>query len=86
MRIAGTTLRKFASGSPMPISTTLVIDALVRPACQPSSRSRATPGPTISAAVRLRLKPCCAVEQNEQSSAQPTCEEMHSVPRSSSGM
>ena len=32
------------------------------------------------------MKPCCAVEQNEQSSTQPTCEEMQSVPRSVSGM
>src|SRR5207302_7943 len=42
--------------------------------------------PTISAVLRLRLKPCRAVAQNEQSSTQPTCEEMHRVPRSGSGM
>src|SRR3981081_4108268 len=42
--------------------------------------------PTISAVVRLRLNPCCAVEQKEQSKAHPTCEEMHNVPRSGSGM
>jgi hypothetical protein len=40
----------------------------------------------ISATVRLRLKPCLPVEQKEQSSAHPACVEMHSVPRSSSGM
>ena len=85
MRIAGTTLRKLASGSPMPMNTMLVMMRL-SPTCQPSSRFASHTWPTISAVVRLRLKPCCAVEQNEQSSAQPTCEEMHSVPRSSSGM
>jgi len=40
----------------------------------------------ISATLRLRLKPCRPVEQNEHSSAQPACEEMHSVPREVSGM
>ena len=40
----------------------------------------------ISATDRLRLKPCLPVEQKEQSSAQPACEEMHSVPRSVSGI
>src|SRR5262245_54124083 len=85
MRIAGMTLRKFASGSPMPISTMLVM-MRSPPTFQPSSRLASHTWPTISAAVRLRLKPCCAVEQNEQSSTQPTREEMHSVPRSSSAM
>ena len=61
-------------------------DAVVAAPASRARDSRATPGPTISAVVRLRLKPCCAVEQNEQSIAQPTCEEMHSVPRSASGM
>ena len=42
--------------------------------------------PMISAAVRLRLKPCRPVEQNVHSSAQPTWDEMHSVPRSVSGI
>ena len=40
----------------------------------------------ISAVDRLRLKPCVAVEQNWQFSAQPTCEDTHSVPRPLSGM
>src|SRR5574343_2023843 len=40
----------------------------------------------ISATDRLRLKPCLPVEQKAQSSAQPACVEIHSVPRSSSGM
>src|SRR5690606_20716525 len=42
--------------------------------------------PMISAVVRLRLKPWAPVAQNAQSRAQPTCEEMHSVPRAGSGM
>ena len=48
--------------------------------------SRATPGRRSPRRVRLRLKPCCAVEQNVQSIAQPTWLEMHSVPRPGSGM
>ncbi len=83
--MAGTTLRKFASGSPMPISTTLLIRRS-SPAWKPSSFCARNTWPTISAAVRLRLKPCCAVEQKLQSIAQPTCEEMHNVARSPSGM
>ncbi len=42
--------------------------------------------PRISETARSRLKPWRPVEQNPQSSAQPTCEETQSVPRSSSGM
>src|SRR3569833_2567391 len=40
----------------------------------------------ISAVLRLRLKPCCAVEQKLQFKVQPTCDDTHKVPRSSSGM
>src|SRR6185437_1761857 len=86
---AGTTLRKLASGSPMPMRTTLLTmrSRAESWAKEPaSSRLASQTCPTISAVVRLRLKPCCAVEQNEQSSAQPTCEEMQRVPRSGSGM
>ena len=94
MPSAGTTLRKFASGSPMPMSTTLVtrrgsagaVASAVGDASRASSRAASHTWPTISAVLKLRLKPCCAVAQKEQSSAQPTCEEMHSVPRSGSGM
>src|SRR5262245_42011155 len=86
MRSAGTTLRKFASGSPMPMSTTFVTARSSGRPDVPSSRFASQTCPTISAVVRLRLNPCCAVEQKEQSSAHPTCEEMHSVPRSGSGM
>ena len=42
--------------------------------------------PTISPAVRLRTSLWVPVWQNEQVRVQPTCEEMQSVPRSSSGM
>src|SRR5210317_1780405 len=42
--------------------------------------------PIISAAVRLRLNPCAPVAQNAQSSAHPTCDEIHKVPRAGSGM
>jgi len=40
----------------------------------------------ISAALRLRLKPCLPVEQKPQSSVQPAWLETHRVPRPSSGM
>ena len=76
----------------MPIITTLVIGGLpcsIHGAVKPSAsrvRLACHSCPMISAVVRLRLKPCLPVEQNAQSSAHPACEEMHSVPRSSSGM
>jgi hypothetical protein len=38
------------------------------------------------AAVRLREKPWWPVEQKRQPTAQPACDDTHSVPRSSSGM
>ena len=85
-------MSKLASGSPMPIITTLVIGArpcsthgAVTPSAS-SARLACQSWPMISPVVRLRLKPCLPVEQNAQSSAQPACDEMHSVPRSSSGM
>src|SRR5262245_33908473 len=87
--VAGTRVRKLARGSPMPMSTMLVMmrsSPTFHPVSFESSRMASHTCPTISAVVRLRLKPCCAVEQNVQSSTQPTCEEMHRVPRSSSGM
>ena len=85
MLIARTTLSKFASGSPMPIITTLVS---LRCWCGTLPRWRAAihTWPMISAVDRLRLKPWVAVEQNVQLSAQPTCEDTHSVPRPLSGM
>ncbi|MMZ66955.1 hypothetical protein D3C75_822550 [compost metagenome] len=35
----------------------------------------------ISSGVKSRWKPCLPVEQNEQSNAQPTCDEIHKVLR-----
>src|SRR6266513_1927341 len=87
IRIAATTLSKLASGSPMPIITTLVIG------CRPcSTHGAVTPSassarlacqswPMISATDRFRLKPCLPVEQKAQSSAQPACEDTQRVPR-----
>ena len=69
----------------MPISTTFVTWRS-RVGCAPSVRVASHTWPTISAALRLRLKPWAPVEQKLQSSAQPTWLEMHSVPRSGSGM
>ena len=51
----------------MPMNTTLVIAARRRARHHASSRCASHTWPTISATLRLRLKPCCAVEQNEQS-------------------
>ena len=81
----------------MPIRTTLVTQRARASGTRPSvgrtppgqspSRSRATMSwPTISPAVRLRTSFCVPVWQNVQVSVQPTWEEMHSVPRSDSGM
>ena len=85
MLIARTTLSKFASGSPMPIITTLVSR---RCWCGtlPSARAATQTWPMISAVDRLRLNPCVAVEQNVQFSAQPTCDDTQRVPRPLSGM
>ena len=69
----------------MPIITTLVS---LRCWCGTLPRCCAATQtwPMISAVDRLRLKPCVPVEQNWQLSAQPTCEDTHSVPRPLSGM
>ena len=42
--------------------------------------------PIISETVKLRLNPCCAVEQNVQAKAQPTWEDTQRVARSASGI
>ncbi len=42
--------------------------------------------PTISPAVRLRTSFCVPVWQNAQPMGQPTCDDTHNAPRSSSGM
>src|SRR5574343_312050 len=82
---ADTTLSKLASGSPMPIITTLEMTRSffgVTPMALLAHHS----WPMISAVLRLRLKPWRPVEQKVHSSAQPTWDDMHKVPRSSSGM
>ena len=78
----------------MPISTTLVMARwsagrrlLERQAGHSPRRSRATSTwPTISPAVRLRTSFWVPVWQKLQVRVQPTWLDMHSVPRSSSGM
>ena len=79
------TLSKFAIGSPMPIMTTLEITRSFF-GVTPIALFAHHNCPMISAAVRLRLKPWRPVEQKVHSNAQPTCEEIHNVPRSASGI
>ena len=85
MRAAGNTWVTLSSGSPMPMKTTLVILRL-RLGSASSALVATHIWEMISQFSRLRLKPCLPVAQKLQSSAQPTCEEMHRVPRSFSGM
>ena len=80
----------------MPIMTTLLTtrvssDALALsrravPISASSTRLAHHSWPMISLVFRLRLKPWCPVEQKRQFTTQPAWLEMHSVPRSSSGM
>ena len=71
----------------MPIMTMLVSLRFVSGDGHSPNASRAIiTWPTISAGSRLRTRRCVPVWQNLQVSVQPTCEETHSVPRSSSGM
>ena len=49
-------------------------------------RAQSAPAPTISPAVKLRIKPSVAVRQKWQSTAQPACVDMQIVCRFSSGM
>ena len=83
---AGITLFKFSNGSPIPIITTLVIGRRPVSFNEPIILAARQTCPIISDTFKLRLKPCCAVEQNLHSKAQPTCEETHNVARSSSGI
>ncbi len=69
----------------MPMNTTLVTGGLSS-GSQPSCWLASHTWPTMSAADRLRLKPCLPVAQKAQSIAQPTWLEMHSVRRAGSGM
>ena len=79
--MAATVLSKLSKGSPMPIMTTLVILF-----SKPKRFCATITWPIISAVVKLRLKPCWAVEQKVHAKAQPICDETHKVPRPSSGM
>ena len=81
---ASVTASKFNSGSPIPMNTTLVmlrssLPARIRPS--PAAISARHTWPTISARLRLPLKPRLPVAQKLQSRAQPTWDEMHRVLR-----
>ena len=67
----------------MPMNTRLVTG---RPISSRAKRSESRYWATISAAVRWRRKPKDPVAQNRQPSAQPACEDRHSVSRSPAGM
>ena len=72
----------------MPIITTLSIARSPSPSpsrCR-SRRSANHTWATISQVRRLRLNPWCPVEQKRHPTAQPACEDTHSVPRPVSGM
>ena len=71
----------------MPIMTMLVMCRSSLAEGQSPSASRASMSwPTISPVSRLRTQGWVPVWQKRQFSVQPTWEERHSVPRSSSGM
>ena len=70
----------------MPIITTLEMTRSSVFRCWRKKCSANHNWATISPVVRLRLKPWWPVEQKRQPTAQPACDEMHSVPRPSSGM
>src|SRR6266568_954403 len=82
---AATVLSKLSSGSPIPISTTLLMTRSP-PGIAPSSRLASHSCPMISPTERFRLNPCLPVEQNRQARVQPAWVEMHRVPRLVSGM
>src|SRR5690606_12374897 len=79
--MAATTLSKLSSGSPMPIITTLVMARSILAGTLPNDLLAIHTWPMTSAAVRSLLYPCLPVEQKLQPSAQPACEETHSVRR-----
>ena len=76
---ARVTLARLCSGSPMPMKTMLV-------GRRPATAVACATCSTISPADRWREKPRVAVAQNWQSSAQPTCDEIHSVSMSRSSL
>ena len=78
---------RFASGSPIPMYTTLEIglDAR-RPISSRATRSESRYWATISAALSWRRNPKSPVAQKRHASAQPACDERQSVRRSRVGM
>src|SRR6266851_3727577 len=82
MRSAAMTASKLRSGSPWPMSTRLVCGASWDLCCSSGSKTCAR----ISAGVRLRIRPSCAVRQKWQSTAQPAWVEMQMVCRPVLGM
>ena len=76
----GSTAFQFIMGSPIPMNTMLVMPM------GGSSRRISRTCAAISHVARLRENPMRPVAQNAHLSAQPACEEMHSVTRLPSGM
>ena len=75
---ASRTRSRFSSGSPMPMNTMFVS----RLPSSASDRAAWRTWSRISAVSRSRSKPSSPVAQNGQPTAQPACDEMHSVCRS----
>src|SRR5690606_17138899 len=86
INMAGTTLAKLYKGSHISIMTTLVTGFTPVSPNGPNNLFTRQTWPIISATLRLRLKPCWAVEQKVHSSAHPTCELTQRVARSRSGI
>ena len=72
------TAASLASGSPMPMNTTLPS----RRSIDRASRAARTTCSTISPTVRWRVKPACPVAQNPHPIAQPAWLLTHTVARS----
>ena len=63
-----------------------IITMLKRSSRSPSAVATTRTWPTISPALRLRVKPIVPVRQNAQAIAHPTCVEMQMVMPGESGM
>ena len=83
-RTAASTLEKLASGSPMPMNTTLDNRSLPGPSAGMSRNvtAAARTCSRISAVLRLRVSPPWPVAQNGQAIPQPAWEETQTVLRS----
>ena len=73
------TCLQLASGSPMPMNTTLVTRAGPPRAPDSAAAIAVRTCSTISAAERLRVSPDCPVAQKGQAMPQPAWEETHRV-------